>query len=315
MTADGELRLDTRVPFTPKQGRAAGIDRATLLGPGYHKVLHGLYVSAATPITLELRARGLLDLLDDDAHLSHHTAAALWGLWVPHHPDLHVCRAPGRRHSRPGVSTHHCACHGGQREPGQVFRRGGLPLTSPVGTFFELAETLGLIDLVVLGDSLVRAGRVTPRDLVEQAAGSSRRGARRAREAAAFVRAGVDSPMETRLRLLLVLAGLPEPRVNLALTDGEGNVRRRLDLAYDQWRVAVEYDGRQHKASDEEWHGDIVRRDDLTSEGWRFVVVLSRGVYGEPSVTVDRVGRALRDAGWDGVRTPHPDWRRLFPGY
>jgi len=69
-----------------------------------------------------------------------------------------------------------------------------------------------LTELVTAGDSLVRRAGVEPDRLIE-AASSARgvRGARLARQAAALVRRGVDSPMESRLRLLLVLAGLPEP--------------------------------------------------------------------------------------------------------
>ena len=46
------------------------------------------------------------------------------------------------------------------------------------------------------------------------------RGCRLARRAASLAREGVDSPQETRLRLLLVLAGLPEPRVNVIIRGG-----------------------------------------------------------------------------------------------
>jgi hypothetical protein len=66
------------------------------------------------------------------------------------------------------------------------------------------------------------------------------------RRSASLARKGVDSPQETRLRLLLVLAGLPEPRVNLLLRGRDGSWRRRYDLAYELLRLIIEYDGRQH---------------------------------------------------------------------
>lgn len=307
------LRFDPRVPFTPKQARAAGLGRDVLLGSGFHRVMHGLYVSADVPITLDLRARALLDLLDDDAHLSHHTAAGLWGLWVPDTADLHVCRARGRRHSRLDVVTHSCRHHGDERVAGHITTRKGLSLSNPVQCFLELADELSLVDLVVLGDSLVAKRRVTVPQLLERVGSSSGPGIVRARRAASLVRAGVDSPMESRLRMLLVLAGLPEPKVNVVLRDASGEVRRRLDLAYPEFRLAVEYDGRGHLASDEVWDADLRRRDELTSGGWRSVVVVSRGIYRDPRATVDRVDRALRDAGWTGPRRPTRDWTRHFP--
>ena len=70
--------------------------------------------------------------------------------------------------------------------------------------------------------------------------------ARTAAQAAAYVRAKVDSPMETRLRMLVVLAGLPEPVINLEVRDEDGEVLRKYDLAYPVVKVAVEFDGQVH---------------------------------------------------------------------
>lgn len=81
-------------------------------------------------------------------------------------------------------------------------------------TFLDLADSLDLVDLVVLCDSMVKLGLVTPQRLVEAAASFKGRSRALARRAASLVRAEVDSPMESRLRMLIVLAGLPEPVVN-----------------------------------------------------------------------------------------------------
>jgi hypothetical protein len=56
-----------------------------------------------------------------------------------------------------------------------------------------------------------------------------------------MARSGVDSPQETRLRLLLVLAGLPEPSVNLIIRQPDGSWRRRYDMAYEEFRLIIEY--------------------------------------------------------------------------
>ncbi len=82
-------------------------------------------------------------------------------------------------------------------------------------------------------DALVRLGLATERELRARAENSHERGAIRARTAAALVRRGVDSPMETRLRLLIVLAGLPEPEVNRILRDAGGDWVIRMS---DEWR-------------------------------------------------------------------------------
>jgi hypothetical protein len=73
----------------------------------------------------------------------------------------------------------------------------------------------------------------------------------------------VDSPQETRIRLLLVLAGLPEPCVNLIIRGRDGGWRRRYDLAYEELQLIVEYDGRQHAEDTRQWLTDIFRREEL----------------------------------------------------
>jgi hypothetical protein len=134
-----------------------------------------------------------------------------------------------------------------------------------------------------------------------------------ARRAAGFVRKGVRSPKETRVRMLLLLAGLPEPIINHDLRDVDGIPRRYLDLSYPEFRLAIEYDGRQHAESSEQWESDIFRREEFDTEKWRIVIVTNRGVYREPARTLRRVVRAMRDQ-----RMPVPcrlseEWRRYLP--
>jgi hypothetical protein len=177
----------------------------------------------------------------------------------------------------------------------------------------DLSPGLGLVDLVVLGDSLVKAGAVAPDGLVAAADAWRGHGAKLARRAMRLVRRGVDSPMETRARLLLVLAGLPEPIVDLHLYDDEGVLRARLDMSYARWKVAVEYEGRHHAESSVQWTKDIDRREFLDIELWRLIVVKADGVYGNAERTLKRVEDALRAAGAVGVGITSQEWRRYFP--
>lgn len=148
--------------------------------------------------------------------LSHHTAAQLRGLPVPETDQVHVSTPPGVRAPRiAGVRAH-------ERSPATVLRS-GRRISAAVDNFVELAEMLCLVDLVVLGDAMVRRGFLTCEGLlVGVASAGPRRGVRMARRAAELVRAGVESPMETRLRLLVVLAGLPEPAPGHTVRDAIG---------------------------------------------------------------------------------------------
>lgn len=120
--------------------------------------------------------------------------------------------------------------------------------------------------------------------------------------------------METRLRLLLVLAGLPEPVVNHIEYAGDGRWLRRFDLSYPDLKVAVEYDGRQHAESRRQWERDVERREELDTDGWRLVVVLSKGIYREPATTLDRVVVALRGAG-SAARVTSDEWQAHYSGW
>lgn len=64
-----------------------------------------------------------------------------------------------------------------------------------------------------------------------------------------FAEAATESPMETRLRMLLVLNGLPRPEVQVTLRNETGSFVGRPDLYYPDHRLGLEYDGETHRAS------------------------------------------------------------------
>jgi hypothetical protein len=129
----------------------------------------------------------------------------------------------------------------------------GVRISAVDQMFGELASCLTLVDLVVVGDNLVRRRRITPAELVDHCKDSKLPCAALARRAATYVRERVDSPMETRLRMLIVLAGLPEPRVNITISDIHGRPVRRYDLSWPSVKAIVEYDGRHHIEREEQW--------------------------------------------------------------
>ncbi|MGI8946954.1 MAG: DUF559 domain-containing protein [Ornithinimicrobium sp.] len=296
--------------FRRRDAVRAGVKKHRLDGPSFQSVFPSIRVAAALHVTVLVRAEAALLLCHYSAVISHHTAARIWGGIVPDGCDVHVSvpearHRPKRRGIRPHVRS---------RKVG-VVTHGRVRLTDPPTTFVELARELDLVDLVVLGDSLVKAGRFTVGEVQAAAKAWHGPGAVRARHAATLVRAAVDSPMETRLRLLLVFAGLPEPQVNFSIRNDDGQVVYRLDLAFAEWCVAVEYDGRQHAEDERQWGHDLGRRESLDGLGWRLVVCRATDVYTSPRETVDRVVSALRGQGMElSDPTPSPLFDRHFPG-
>jgi hypothetical protein len=298
--------FDVRNPFTRADARAAGITVKELIGSRYQKVFFNLYVSADVVITPQIRARAALRLASLESYASHYTAAELWGLPVPPDDHTHITVPEhGKRLRRQGVKSHL------GRSDAQRAIRAGIPLSGPEQTFIDLAATgINLVDLVVLGDAMLKAKLTTIPTLIEAWHGC---GTRLALRAARLIRDGVDSPMETRVRLLIVMAGLPEPTVNVIIRGEDGSWRMRFDLCYLDQRLIVEYDGRRHADSPEQWERDIFRREDLDRMDYRLLIVTSRGVYNDPHRTLERIRDALRKRGVHVPSRFKNEWRRHFP--
>ncbi|MEO7132164.1 MAG: DUF559 domain-containing protein [Dermatophilaceae bacterium] len=293
--------------FRPWRGASPppGITGWDLRSGRFRRLFRGVYVDREAALSARLLALGALVLAPPGAAASHHTAARIWGGVVPDAPDTHIV-SPGPRTRVDGIASHRINA----RHQVVVFR--GVRLTVPTQTFLDLATVLDLVELVVLGDSLVAAGRLTTAELIRASQKYDGSGCRRARRAAGLVRPGVDSPMESRLRMLLVLAGLPEPVVNYCIEDRFGEVLYRFDLSYPAFRLIIEYDGRQHAESDVQWAKDIGRREWIDSNDWRIVVHVAKDVYRTPGRTLRRVTVAMRDRGMTVPRLSE-EWRRFFP--
>ena len=304
------MPFDPRTPFQRRTAIDAGVSVKVLRGPGFRLVLPGTYVAATTTVTPLVRARAALLPYDGVAWASHASAARVYDLPIPTIADEHVSvpRAGLRRRHR-GVRAH-VGRHAATR------RVNGVRVSDPLMLFVEMAGMLTLVDLVVLGDAMVRRRLFTPQELVAFCERIGHKAASRARRGAAYVRRDVDSPMETRLRMLLVLAGFPEPQVNLTVRDERGEVVRKYDLSYPEVKVAVEFNGKVHVLVPGAWEKDLERRDAVDDSGWRLLPVISSGIYGTPEQTLRRVHRVLLARGLPGVPLRLGDeWRAHFPGY
>ena len=115
--------------------------------------------------------------------------------------------------------------------------------------------------------------------------------------------------METRLRMLIVLAGLPEPQVNFTIRHSDGRVRYRLDLSYPELTLAIEYDGRQHADDPLQWRGDTERDGWFDRAHWLKIKVLSTGIYlGMGWLSLVAVLSAVSAGGAEAPRRPRPAW-------
>lgn len=123
------------------------------------------------------------------------------------------------------------------------------------------------------------------------------------REVLDLVDGGAESPQETRVRLLLIRAGLPRPVTQVPITSAPGKVIRRIDMGWPEYRVGVEYDGEHHWTDPAAHAEDITRLEFLAARGWVIVRVSARHLRNAPDDVVRRTEKALRERGWLGART------------
>jgi hypothetical protein len=106
----------------------------------------------------------------------------------------------------------------------------------------------------------------------------------------ASLAAPAESPMETRLRWLLIQAGLPPPQVQVELSDASARLLGRVDLYYREARLVLEYDGGYHR---ERMVEDNRRQNVLISGGYRVLRFTAADIHNRADVVVAQVRAAL----------------------
>lgn len=178
----------------------------------------------------------------------------------------------------------------------------GLSVFAAEEVWVQLGATLPPHELVVIGDYVITgdepysgapppAGREQLEAALQRHGG--RRGARALRTALARIRYGSLSPQESRLRLALVDAGLPEPAANFKVRSDSGRIVAMIDLALPTFGVAVEYLGDHHRLTSEAYRKDISRRELLARAGWEVVFVTAADDFRD---VAERVRDAMRRA-------------------
>ncbi|WP_343577419.1 hypothetical protein [Mycobacterium sp.] len=184
-------------------------------------------------------------------------------------------------------------------EADEITRVRRLPVTTVARTAFDLGRHLPRGEAVARLDALMRA---TPFSIDEVNALRLRhkgvRGLRRLEAALPLVDGGAMSPKETWLRLLLLDAGLPAPTTQIPLLRGSRLVAV-FDLGWNEYKVAMEYDGDYHRSDRRRFVKDIDKLGMADDQGWIVIRVVSEH---RPDTVVERAFRALTRRGWQPDR-------------
>ena len=177
----------------------------------------------------------------------------------------------------------------------------GVNLTSPEWTFVDLARQLSPASLVAAGDYLLaRKNPLSSVDAIQEVIDRRPKvkGIRLAREVLPLLRSGVDSAQESRLRMKILDAGLPEPTITRDIFDEHGRYISTPDLQYEEYKIALEYEGDHHRSDPVQWGKDIERDDRLRAMGW-IVLKFSQVQMNTGWTHSERkIKDALRSRGW-----------------
>ncbi len=289
--------------FTVVGARAAGVSRSRLRAKDLIPATRGARLHREHTFTE--RCSAVMAVLDDRVFATGRTAAMLHGLPLPH--GLRDCLelgipAPARAVRRRGVTARSLRI-----EESELTVVRDIRTTSIARTWCELARTLTVPALVAAGDEAVRkvgADRL--------AAAARRHPDRRlhARLGAALelLDPRSESPKESELRALIVLAGLPGPVPNVTLRNAAGRFVARVDLLIEEFEEVLEYHGDHHRTNLLQWRRDRTRESEIESLGYH-VTEVTQADLDQPERLIRRLEATLRRKGWSAT----PTRSRWFP--
>jgi len=277
----------TKGPFDLEAAMGLGITKQQLRGAAWRRLGAGFYAWNEIADDEMVKLDSVSRRLPPNAAFSGRTAAWLHGLDVRPCSPIEITLPAASSLSRvAGVIVRRS-----DTLMSEVSTKRGLRLTSRTRTFADLGRREPLVEAVAVLDMATHRRLVTVADLrrwTDTHIGF--RGVRRLRESLELVEPATESPMETRLRLVLVQAGLPAPRVQVPLRDGNGFFVGRPDLYYPLHRLAIEYDGSSHRES---LAADNRRQNRLIDAGYRLLRFSASDVLSAPESVVALVRRSL----------------------
>ncbi|GLY01042.1 DUF559 domain-containing protein [Actinoplanes sp. NBRC 101535] len=269
---------------------------ATLRGPAWRRLFRGVYTHRETEMDHRLWCEAALQRLPGPAAIGGASAASLWGV-AARDADAPVTVVLPREITPPRIPR--IEVHSTALWPGDVMAIGGLPLTTAERTAFDIGRRWPREEALIVWDALLRR-RALDRDLVRDMLRSRHgwHGTDRLPDLLRLADGRSESPMETRLRLLISDAGLPQPTPQFVVRHGRDFVAR-VDLAWPHLRLALEYDGDQHRER-ARFRRDATRLNALHLAGWRVLRFTAPDVLRNPARTVTVIAAALAAAGRTG---------------
>jgi hypothetical protein len=272
-------------PFIGSEAVAAGALTKSQLATQCRRLFADVYVLRDVYVDAEVRAKAGWLWSRRRGVIAGFSAAALHGSrWVDDRQVVQLIH--DNRRNPLGIQTHR-----DRIEDDEIVLVAGMRVTSPTRTALDFGCWYPTMTAVAAMDALARAVEVKAVD-VELLARRypGRRGVARARRAMELFDPGAQSPKESWLRVVLMEAGLPRPQTQIPVRDEFGNPFAYLDMGWEDVRVAVEYDGEQHRNDRRQYTWDVRRLESLERLDWIVIRVLAGD---RPAEIISRVRAAL----------------------
>jgi hypothetical protein len=239
-----------------------------LRGPDFTRLHADVYVGSAVEVDAYVRVRALRVWSRGEGIVAGPLAALAWGAECPWEDGELVVP----EHARPPARDVRLRVDRLPIEEVAPLFDGWV--TTPIRTAFDLARRSPLVDAVAAVDALAHACRLSADELRASAARhAGARGIVQVGRVVELMDPAAESCMESRTRLALVLRGVPAPVSQFEVVLPAGK-RARLDLAWPEALVAVEYDGPEHRTITGQ-NRDAFRDEGLDALGWDVVHVTS----------------------------------------
>jgi hypothetical protein len=275
----------THTPFSLEEARAAGLTVSALKGSAWVRLGDELYAWRGLPADRWLLLSAL-HRISPELTFSGRTAAFMHGLdFEPANPVEAIAPPGATSRTRSGIHVRRCVL----TKVDLVDVR-HLPATSLCRTLLDLCIAWTEVEALVAMDMAVRLGKVSSVGLVRYA--NERGGVVgcvRLRQLGGLAEPA-ESPMETRLRWLFIEAGLPRPQVQVDLYGPDGHFIGRADIYYPAARLAIEFDGGNHK---NRLVADNRRQNELIAAGFTVLRFTTADLRDRPDAIVAQVRGVL----------------------
>ena len=275
--------------FLGGEALAAGRVTRHELQRGYRRIYRGVYVPKGAEVSLRDRAVGAWLTSGRRGVIAGVAASALHQTsWVDSTEPIELVGVKCR--PQQGLIPRLEAV-----AEDEVTRASGLPVTTRVRTAFDLGRHQSRPQALARLDALMWTQRFSIDEVLEVGKRYPRaRGIRQLRELLPLVDGGADSPRESRIRLWLIDAGMPRPQTQIPVFAGGRKAVAFLDMGWEEFKVAVEYDGDHHRKDRRQYVKDIRRIRMLEELGWIIIRVIAEE---RPAQWLARVESALTSRG------------------